>query len=155
MDDERELPGGVDSGREATWRLPTVITDDDDVVDGVLTLTARFLGLGSSRYDRHADHPGRWATREERCGQCRWYELRLFRVSRNDYVLYHVGRSQVPGEVDLCRHERAYSPQEVIERCVVRHPGRASLTRPSARALAQAAPFDDELRDAYENRAVV
>lgn len=153
------LPGGEDSGRTATWRLPTLVTDDVDVVDGLLVITARFLGLGSSRYHVHGSHVGEFPTRDERCGYCRWYEMRLFRVRQNDYVVYHVGRSTVPGELDLCRHERAYSPFEVIEACVVRkrrdgEPS-ASLTRPSARALAQAVQFDAKLLDAYENRATI
>lgn len=155
--EELDLPDGRRSGEVATWRLPTTTTADADVTDEVLEIEARFLGLGGSRLSRHDLHPGRFAVGGVRCPYCRWFETRIFRVGPNDYVLHHAGRSIVPGESQLCRHERAFSPQEVIELYTVRHAheGRAFLTRPAARALAQACAFDDDLRDAYENRAVI
>lgn len=157
-EDRHTLPGGDESGATGTWRLPTRVRSDVDpeVDDGVLEFEGRFLGVGSSRRERHGFHAGPYATNQERCGVCRWFETRIFRLGPNDYVLHHAGRSIVPGEDDLCRHERAFSSYEVIERYVVRRAdeGTASLTRPAARALAQAAAFDDDLRDAYENRVV-
>jgi hypothetical protein len=151
-----DLPDGPESGVERTWRLATVSEDDPLVRAGVLEVDARFLGVGSSRRQRHILHPGRYATRSERCGVCRWFETRIFRVGENEYVLHHTGRSIVPGERSFMRHERAFSGPEVIERYTVR-PGDADpfLARPAARALAQAAAHDDVLRDAYENRAVL
>jgi hypothetical protein len=155
--DELLLPDSRQSGERGTWRLPTTTSTDDDVEDGVLTIEARFLGLGGSRLSRHDPHPGRFAVGGARCPYCRWFETRIFRLGPNDYVLHHAGRSIVPGESQLCRHERAFSPQEVLELYTVRHvhENRAFLTRPAARALAQACAFDDDLRDAYENRAVI
>jgi len=154
---ELTLPDGRRSGEQGTWRLPTTTTDDADVTDGVLVIEARFLGLGGSRLSRHDAHAGQFATGGDRCPYCRWFETRIFRVGANDYVLHHAGRSIVPGESQLCRHERAFSPFEVLELYTVRHAheNRAFLTRPAARALAQASAFDDQLRDAYENRAVI
>ena len=150
------LPAGDQSGEESTWRLPTTKYDDPDVVDGVLTIEARFLGVGGSRREHHTDHLGEYARRSERCGRCRWFETRIFRVEANHYVLHQAGRSVVPGEDQLVRHERVYTPQEVIETYTVRNPGEEPfLTRPAARALSQAVAFDEDLRRAYERRAVV
>jgi hypothetical protein len=150
-----ELPAGNSSGVEALWVLP--VTGTDGAPDSTLELEGRFLGMGSSRTQRHWPHAGAFATKEERCGWCRWYEARIFRVQRNEYVLHHAGCSIVPDEITLCRYEKAYSPQEVIERYVVRKAvdKSAFLPRPAARALAQAAAFDEDLQDAYENRAVI
>lgn len=150
-----DLPTGNRSGDEATWRLPTV-TEDEHATDGVLVVDAVFLGIGSSRHQRHIGHVGAFAGESERCGVCRWFETRIFRIGKNEYLLHHTGRSIVPGEDNFCRHERAFSPAEVIELYTVRNRDDPPfLTRPAARALAQASGHDDDLRDAYENRAVL
>jgi len=151
----RDLPNGERSGEDATWVLPTSSVEDDLVVDGVLTLDARFLGVGSSRKRRHMYHTGTaFAPKETRCGVCRWFETRIFRVGGNEYVLYHVGRSIVPGERDYARHERAYSPAEVIELYTVRkRDEKPFLTGPARLALAQAEAHDAELSEVYRNRS--
>jgi hypothetical protein len=148
------LPGGDQSGDEGTWELPTT-SPDPDASGGVLTLEARFLGVGSSRQAHHGDHLGATARPGERCGLCRWFETRIFKLGSNDYVLHHAGRSVVPGEDQLVRHERVYSAAEVVEAYTVRRvdEGRTFLTRPAARALAQAVAFDDDLREAYRDRS--
>lgn len=150
------LPGGEDSGVEDVWRLPTSVADDPDVTDGVLTLEARLLGVGSSRQEQHDPHPGDVVAHDARCGRCRWFETRIFRVAHNEYVLHHAGRTVVPGERQLVRHERAYSPYEVIEAYTIRREaeGHSFVTRPARRALAQAVAFDTALRQAYKNRVV-
>lgn len=151
------LPGGELTGEEATWRL-TTRTPEPDVVAGVLEFRGVFLGVGSSQATRHTDHAGDYATREEKCGACRWFETRIFRLGPNEYVLHHAGRSIVPGEVDLQRHERAYSPHEVIELYTIRKDDPDSkpfLNRPALRALAQAAPFDHDLSAVWSDRAWV
>lgn len=156
MNIRTDLPDGSRSGEEGTWELPTVIEDDPHVRDGVLVIDAKFLGGGNSRQRRHGDHLGVFAGEGERCGVCRWFETRIFQLGPSEYVLHHVGRSIVPGEDDICRHERGYSALEVIELYTIRNPGENPfITRPAARALAQAAGHDDDLRDAYENRAVI
>lgn len=80
------------------------------------------------------------------------------------YLVVTAGRTVVPGETDFRRAEFSDSPFEVIEllrvesgRARARREARnlpeseATRTLPpvSARALAQAAGFDDDLRDAY------
>lgn len=152
--DAAALPGGNESGVEREWRLPTV-TEDEYAENGVLVIEATFLGLGSARRNRHFPHAGVFPTRGESCGYCRWFESRIFRVGPNEYVLHHVGRTLVPTERNMMRHERAFSPQEVIERYTIRGRNEPFLSRPGARALAQASAHDDDLRDAYENRAVL
>lgn len=153
---ENALPTGDESGSEDTWHLPTSTpsTDDPDVRDGFITFEGLFLGVGSSRRVHHADHAGEVAERGERCGRCRWFETRIFKLGSNDYLIHQTGRTIVADEKQLTRHERAYSPDEVVESYVVRRPDedRTFLTRPAARALAQASAFDDDLRAAYIRR---
>lgn len=159
------LPLGHEAGVRRAWSLPTAIVDDDDVRDvrtdaaggavGTLVVAGTFLGVGTSRRDRHRNHrPGTYAVPDDRCAACRWFETRVFLLPAGDYVLHHAGVSLVPGERDLCRHERAYSAHEVVELYTVRRwrDGRREsfLPKPAVRALAQAAAFDERLRDLYE-----
>lgn len=150
------FPEGSDIGIRGVWLLPTVTEEPGHVRDGLLRIEGRFLGVGSARRGRHSNHRGEYATRDDRCSVCRWFETRIFRVG-GEYVLYHVGRSIVPGERDFTRHERAFSPEEVIERYTYRNrdTDEPFLGRPAALALSQAVSHDDDLRDAYENRAVL
>jgi len=142
------------------WRLATLTEDDEDVRDGVLTITAQFIGFGTSKKPRHRFHDGRaYAQTTESCGLCRWFETRIFKIDTDDYVLHHVGVSTVPGEVNFPRHERVYSPTAVLESYVVRpRPNDSNqqpyLPRPSAQALALAVDFDPELAERYDRRAV-
>lgn len=157
-----ELPEGDQTGEERMWHLPTSVesTRDSDVDDeGILHVEATFIGVGSTWFPRHGDHfpATEYAAKGTRCGHCRWFEMRLFQVDLNDYLLHFTGRSIVPGERDLHRHERAWSPMEVIERGSVRSPGRGTvlLTRPAALMLAQAVAFDPDLAEAYARRPAV
>lgn len=165
MSQHLTLPTGPNAGDSGTWVLPVGREGDgrelrlDD---------ARFLGFSSTQASRHTGHPpGEYAEPKSRCSACRWYETRLFRVrdgGRNHYVVHHMGASRVPGEVALCRYQDAWSAHEVVELFTVRPDpsetddrGRARtpfLTKPGARVLAQAAPYDDEVDDAYINRNV-
>lgn len=154
-----DLPLGNETGPdERDWVLPTRTDQDERVSAGALRVRASFIGMGSTRSDRHQDHnPGEYPvkTRGEKCNLCRWYETRVFRLGENDYVVHHVGRSIVPGEVDMPHHESAYSADEVIELYTVRKDDKDPfLTRPGARALSQAVQFDDELREARRRSAV-
>jgi hypothetical protein len=157
----------ADVGTRRTWYLPLGRgrTDQRHQVD------ATFIGMGSSVQHQHRHHdPGAsFARTDQRCGACRWFETRIFRVvtppsdepdhrARTEYVLHHVGASIVPGEVDLHRHELVYSAHEVIEAFTVRrvtdgHPSEPFMTRPAARALAMAAGYDRQLELAYVDRA--
>lgn len=159
-----DLPTARDAGTRGTWHLPVGREGQVRVLSD-----ATFLGFGSTERSRHQNHPdsefGRPGTK---CPACRWYESRLFKIHdghEHHYLVHHVGASNVPGEVDLCRYEETYSAHGVVELFTVRpHPddtdaqGRQRtpfLTRPGAHVLAAAAAHDDEIDDAYINRNVV
>lgn len=93
-------------------------------------------------------------------GKNRWFEVTIYADDDGEYVVHTVGRTELPDERDLGRVERTSSPYDVIELLTVRRTSarhghgdrRASapyIPRASARALAQAAEFDDGLHDAY------
>jgi hypothetical protein len=147
-----ELPMEDELNKVGRWQLPAG-RDDDDVEDVVIE--GRFIGLGSSEHRTHKDHAGEFAERGGRCGACRWFETRIFRLDDGTgYLIYNVGVSVVPGETHFVTVERARTPQEVVERYTQRRNGEVYLTSPSARALAQAAGYDDGMHDAYVNRVV-
>lgn len=77
--------------------------------------------------------------------------------ARKPYLVLTYGLSDVPGEVDKRRASWTDSPYEIIEFLTQR--GRvdrqAFLPAASARALAQAARWSEDINDAYVNRAVV
>ena len=138
------------------------------------------LGVGSSRQDdhRHDVARDRYAPRGVRCSACRWFEVAIYRryvtegidletdpkrpriypvdPEPGDYVVHTIGASIVPGETRLSRITPTDSPFEVIELLTVRkRDDDPWIPAQSARALAHAAEFDDGLREAYVNRAVV
>jgi hypothetical protein len=108
-----------------------------------------FRELGDDALNDPPHHPSEWtalydaARRSDQLGQ---------------YVVYKAGMSIVPGEIPYCRFDLITSPYEVVEALTTRkHTDtgpQAFITKPSALALASAARFDDELADAYVNRAV-
>lgn len=158
-----ELPTARDAGTRDSWELPVGREGQLRTLDD-----ATFLGFGSTERSRHVNHVGSdYAQPKTKCPACRWYESRLFKVhdeARQHYLVHHVGASRVPGEVDWCRYEEAFSAHQVVELFTVRpdpddrdQQGRQRLpflTRPGAAVLAVAAGFDDELSFAYVNRAV-
>lgn len=125
------------------------------------------------------DHPAMpYVRRGERCNACRWFEARIFRevdlpdgVERVEdlddptqarlgaYIVHNAGMSIVPGEVPLYRYETTRLPLMVIELMTTRRVSDSGpqvfLAKPSAHALASAATFDAELREAYLDRAVM
>jgi hypothetical protein len=145
------LPGVDDVGRSRVWELP--------MGEETLSIDARFLGMGSSRRDRH-DHPAPDLARPgQKCSACRWFEPRIFREreGRRRFLVHHTGRSVVPGEMDRTRAEWVLTPAEVIESMLTRrNVGGVQqvpyLTKPAARVLAQASEHDDDLYDAYLDR---
>jgi hypothetical protein len=147
------LPTEHDVGHVSDWELPS----GDDVIN----THAWFLGMGTS-YDATHRHPGRHhAELNERCRACRWFEPRIFReCDKGRYLIHRTGRSIVPGEVSLTSHEWVSGAYEVIEALTTRRfdtrtGSRAPyLTQPAARVLAQAASHDDDLNQAYVDRAV-
>jgi hypothetical protein len=127
----------------------------------------RLLGAGTSRAEHHS-HAEPFAARGAKCSACRWFEVALYRRRRPttsadaevshtfDYVVHTVGGTAVPGEERRSRVSYTSSAFEVIELLTVRpHHGEPFIAQQSARALAQAAQFDDDIRDAYINRAIV
>lgn len=158
-----ELPTARNAGERGSWELPVGRAGQLRTLDD-----ATFLGFGSTERSRHINHPGSdFSPPKTKCPACRWYESRLFKIhgdGAQHYLVHHVGASRVPGEVDWCRYEEAYSAHAVVELFTVRpNPddtdanGRQRLpflTRPGAAVLAVAAGFDDRIDDAYINRNV-
>ncbi len=111
-------------------------------------------------YSQFHRHPAaRSAEQNEKCRACRWFEARLFRESGDGrrYLVHRTGRSVVPDEVTFTSHEWVRGPYEVIETLTTRPHGEDRtpyLNRASARVLAQAAAYDDDLNQAYIDRAV-
>lgn len=147
-----DLPMEDELNHVGRWELPPG-RDAEDCED--LVIEGRFIGLGSSEHGTHKDHAGEFAERGGRCGACRWFETRIFKLTDGTgYLIYNVGVSLVPGERNLVSVERARTSQEVVECYTRRRDGDVYLTTPSARALAQAAGYDDGMDDAYVNRVV-
>lgn len=161
------LPTGVNSG----FTTLTDVSDDPELiaelsrVDATCSLLfhGALIGMITTRRPTHiCEFPSAHAPTSLRCAGCRWFETRVFRLSDVDsrtlndvrYVLHYVGRSIVPGEVDLPRHELAISGHEVVEAYTVRkYNERPFITKPGARVLAQASNYDPAIEDAYINRA--
>lgn len=118
-----------------------------------------------------------------RCSACRWFEVGIYEVlgevvegcncdpAPTDahqpscglepptarYLVVTCGRSIVPGERDKRRTTWTDSAFDVIE-VLTQRPDRARepfIPAASRRALARAAQWDDDVRDAWINRAVV
>lgn len=106
--------------------------------DEVVYFTGRRLGAGSSAND----------------AKDRWFEVDLFRTAEGEFVVWTRGCSRIAGEETKRRVIRTTSAFEVVELLTVNHHGKTYIPRASARALAQAAQWDDDMRDAYVNRAV-
>jgi hypothetical protein len=117
----------------------------------------RLLGFGSSHKTMHNHDSVTLPTRERRCNACRWQEIWIFIKPSNEYVVYTLGPSIIPGERTYVRITGMFTGFEVIETVTVRQGdrGKPYLPAPAARALAMAAEYDDLIREAYVNRAVV
>jgi hypothetical protein len=138
---------------------------------GRFIFTGKLIGEATSHRTEHFDHEGTYAQRGERCFACRWFYAQIFEVDRCDdpeshtryghdasknYLVITVGGTIIPGEHQLKRLTFTDSPYDVIEILTIRKSGASPyLPAVSARALAQAADHDDDLRDAYENRPVM
>lgn len=126
--------------------------------DGEQTVTGVLLGFATSHRDQH-NHP---MPRDEseldsnwKCSACRWVEIRILRDTDNTYVVHTLGRSDVEGEIDRSRLSVTESPYEILELLTDRRGGRnPRLPIAAARAIAQAAANDEEIENAYINRAV-
>ena len=143
-------------GVVADWSLP--LNAKNDTVE---SFHGQFLGIGSSHRDTHINHPDtRFAPRGTPCSGCRWFESRIFiNAERSHFLLYTVGASIVDGEEPRYRAEWVVSAYEIIDLLTTFRPSeqpggqrQQSLSYAARRALAQAANFDDRMRDAYEGR---
>lgn len=161
-------------GTYGTWALP--------IKDGDLNINGFYLGFSTSESANHSPlaHPSGFppgknvATRinfrtklEEdiRCSACRWTEFMIFReqdeessegIRERPYLVHFAGISVLPDEASRFRFERSLTAIEVVEILTTRRGGRAYLSVPAGRVLAQAASFDKcALTEAYNNRLVV
>ncbi len=144
-------------------------------------LRAQLLGATSSQKTKHNHEPGNppvkdttathpatpatSSTNTKPCAACFWTEIKIFRIPEDDpqhnphhrqrgkYVVYQVGSSSIPGKDTYTRLIFTDSFHEVIELLVTRHSHQPpTLTATAARALAQAAAYDDDLDHAWINR---
>lgn len=119
------------------------------------------IGAATSESPHHS-HPEDYLSaasppqtgRRQKCSACRWLETTLYRTDDDRYVVYTNGRSIVPGEQDYVRVTITSSAYEVVEVLTVKKAAEPFIPLPSARALAQAASRDDDIQEAYVNRAV-
>lgn len=124
------------------------------------TFTGKIMGASTSEasYHNHAGDflaPGRTPDgRRTKCSACRWLETKLYVTDTDKFVVHTVGRSIVPGETDYARVTFTPSAYEVVEILTIKSGKEPYIPVPSARALAQAAQLDDDIHDAYVNRAV-
>lgn len=114
----------------------------------------RLTDRGGQPYEFVGEHLGHGSSAAD--GKTRWFEVNVYVRKDNDaYVVETLGRSSIPGETTYVRIIETTSAFEIIELLTVNHNGKIYLPRQSARALAQAAQWDDDIRDAYINRAVI
>lgn len=173
-----ELPTrGVGSYGPVTLKRYDEQTGD---VSETVRFEGRIIGSASSEKDTHIGHPRTdWAPKHVKCSACRWLEATIYKRRivdpvmkidglaksdnlrcRYDYVIYTVGVSNVPGEIDFIRLHQTSSAFEVVELLTVRRYNRitgktdAFLPPQHAQALAQAASIDEDVSEAYVNRAV-
>lgn len=136
-----------------TTGTPTTRTFDLVGRDGtILRVLGQHLGHGTS----------------EQAGKDRWFEVDIY-LTATGYIVHTQGKSSRVGEHTLSRIRHTSSAFELIEiltvkRCIIdgrhtcdipSHEKRLYLPRQSSHALAQAAQWDDDVRDAYVNRAVL
>jgi hypothetical protein len=157
-------------GRYGPVTLERFDEQTNDVIERV-RFEGRIIGSASSEKDTHIGHPSTaYAPKHVKCSACRWLEVTIYSrrhrasikedVFTFDYVIYTVGNSDVPNEVDFIRLYQTTSAFEVIELLTVRRFNRhtsksdAFIPPQHAQALAQAASVDDDIREAYVNRAV-
>jgi hypothetical protein len=163
---------GADTSADADVVISQVYTllDRDETP---LVIRGELLGFTSSRRDEHT-HAGPHVTGGDRCAACRWLEVRIFAVdaervpredggddvtswsevdARAEYLVLTYGMTTVPGEIVRRRAAWTDSEFEVVTFLTQRRDGQSFIPLTSERALAQAASFDDRIRDAFVNRA--
>lgn len=114
----------------------------------IIELYARRIGFATSEQQTHS-HDGPRATDKTRCSACRWFEVHLFKTSDDEYIVHTAGISTYHDEVSLIKLHNTRSPYEVVEILTIRHGGNTTVPAPAARVLAQAAMYDEGIKDAY------
>ena len=140
-----ELPVEEEAGQSGIWN----IVDRDGRLN---TIDGTFLGMGSSYRPEHKGHPDEpFAPRGVHCSTCRWTEIRIFQDTSGRLYVVNCGASEVDGERDLVRVNSVATAFELAESLMTvdRRTRQKNLPRPARRALAQAASYSPELRDAY------
>jgi hypothetical protein len=172
------LPGRDEVGRSGAWDLPV----DDGT--GHQIIRGTFIGFATSqrrehelgRYIRgelvdvtHFATPDRelYAEPGQRCGRCRWFEPRIFRLDPDPdvppaqrnvprYAIHYTGATRVPGESQRSRLAIVTGAHSLLEQATARdvEQRRAFITPPMARCLAMAAEYDEDVERVWVNRAV-
>jgi hypothetical protein len=112
-----QLPGPDHVGKTDSWQL---------ISDGKLLIVhAKLLGMSSSHrsYQHRTVHPDKdFATGDQRCAACRWFEPRIFRevADKKRFLVHRTGVSIVPGELTRTRHEFLGTGHEVVESLTLR-----------------------------------
>jgi hypothetical protein len=145
---------------------PNVYAPDIWVIEdraGERRIEGQLVGMGSSQRENHSHDPGSGLA-NARCTACRWSEIYIFQVQPGSpgvppgavYCVYTLGPSILPGEFTRANVRWGTSGFEVVELATVRRGERGGPFLPAAhsRALAMAASVDDDIADAYVNRAV-
>lgn len=142
--------------------------------DATTALRAQLLGSTSSQKTKHNHEPDNPpvkdtytaapSTNTRPCAACFWTEIKIFRIpedaeipayirNRGKYAIYQAGSSSIPGKDIYTKLIFTDSYHEVIEILVTRHHNQPpTLTATAARALAQAAAYDEDLDHAWTNR---
>lgn len=125
------------------WELPLLH-------DKTLEVEAVFLGVATARQDKHT-HGGEFTPKGRRCPACRWYEPRIFKVTESGkYLLYTLGCSDLPGEVDVPRYRYAADAHEAIFNMATHDAEKNTrfLTTPARMMFLIAAEHDKSIADA-------
>lgn len=138
---------GLDPGDTTTFELPTP--------EGAVLVEGRLLGFATSHRESHNHFPGETPGGGRPCSACRWVEIRILRDTDDTYVVSTVGHSVLEGETTRSRVIFTDSAFEILEVLTDRRNHTTRLPNVAARAVAIAAANDDDIRDAYINRAVV
>ena len=122
--------------------------------DTTISFDGQLLGEASSHRSGHSEHPVPYAPVGFRCSACRWFEVRIFKTDKEEYVVEITGQTLVEGERVRHRAELTSSAHWVIEMLTQREGDRRFIPLVSRRALAEAAARDLQIEHAYFNRVV-
>lgn len=86
-------------------------------------------------------------------GRSRWHEIRLYKTTRDEYVIEKVGRSEIPGEVDRSTVHVSTTARGALE-CLQTQDddGVVYMTRVASLAVSEAAQKDPAIHQAFTVR---